>query len=144
MAPSSKQYFLKSSTIFQLLLILKQDELIKSAQNNKYLFNTDVGIIAYSLLLLCNLAYEKTILLKLKHTNLKEICMQLKYASDDTIMFASKMLITILNEDEVNENHEPMKLKEAYIKFLDNITNEPKQETRIDYSKNLIGIHFFD
>jgi hypothetical protein len=137
--PSTKEYFLKSSIVLQLLLILKQNELRKTVEKNKYLFNTDVAMIAYSLLLLCNLAYEKTVLLKLKQTNLKEICTELRFVSDDTIKFASKTLITILNADDVNENHEPMKLREAYIKYIDAITIKPKIYTQPEQSGDFKG-----
>lgn len=132
--PSAKEYFLNSSIVVQLLLILKQDELIKNLETTKYLFNADVAIIAYSLLLLCNLAYEKTVLLQLKQTNLKDICIHLRFVSDYTIKFASKTLIMILNADDVNENHEPTKLREVYIKYIDTISNKPKKYTRNEKS----------
>ncbi len=116
--PSTKEYFLKSSIVLQLLLILKQNELRKTVEKNKYLFNTDVAMIAYSLLLLCT---------------------DLRFVSDDTIKFASKTLITILNADDVNENHEPMKLREAYIKYIDAITIKPKKYTQSEQSGDFKG-----
>jgi hypothetical protein len=136
---STKEYFLQSSIVLQLLLILKQNELRKSLENDKYLFNPDVAMIAYSLLLLCNLAYEKTVLLKLKQTNLKEICTDLKFVSDDTIKFASKTLLRILNADDVNENHEPMKLRKAYLKYIDDITTKPKKYTQTEQFEDFKG-----
>lgn len=142
--PSAKEYFHNSSIILQLLLIFKQKELLKSVENDEYLFNSHVAIIAYSLLLLCNLAYETTVLLNLKQTNLKEICSDLKLASDYTIKFASKTLITIMSADDVNENHNPMKLREDYIKYIDTISNKSKKNTlaeQFGYFKSMIIMH---
>jgi hypothetical protein len=134
-----RQYFLQSNIVNQILLILRQHALIDSSCEHEYLFHADVAIIAYTLMLLCNLAYERQIFLTLKQTDLKGICSQLHFAKDNTIQFASQTMVTILNGEAIDENNEPTKLREAYIKTLESIIVETKQEMRLGVTRNIKG-----
>ena len=143
LASSGRQYFVNNSVIIQFLHILQQKELIDSVCVDEYLFHANVGIVAYSLMLLYNLAYERQIFSMLKQTDMKDICSKLHTAKDVTIQFASKVLSSILNEDTIDENNEPGKLKEAYIRFLENVIIEPKQERKPGVARNIRGMKIF-
>ena len=128
---SGKQHLLRSFIVQQLLITLQENEwLISSALVNKHLFDGDIGVVGYSLMLLHNLAYEKQIFTMLKQTVLADICLPLHDATDITIQFASRTLSKILHEETIDENNEPVKLKTAYIEFQDNIIIKSKQETK--------------
>lgn len=138
--PSGRQHFVQSSIVNQLMIMLRKDALIKSAQDHQHLFNADVGIVAFSLLLLMNLAYDKNIFFTLKKIDLIQICSELQSAKDNTIQFVSQMLITILNQEQIDENNQPDKLKEAYMAYLDNAIFKTKQGTKLGVLRNIIGI----
>ncbi|CAF3165864.1 unnamed protein product [Rotaria socialis] len=131
-----RKYFLQSSIIDQFLSILRQSELTASACEHQHLFNANVGIVAYSLMLLYNLAFETEIFSILKQSDLQSICLKLKSANDHTIKFASMTLATILKEDKIDEDNEPSRLKEGYIQFLEDIIVESEQITKTDVTRN--------
>ncbi|CAF3303668.1 unnamed protein product [Rotaria socialis] len=140
-----RKYFLQSSIIDQFLSILRQSELTASACEHQHLFNANVGIVAYSLMLLYNLAFETEIFSILKQSDLQSICLKLKSANDHTIKFASMTLATILKEDKIDEDNEPSRLKEGYIQFLEDIIVESEQITKTDVTRNTRGeISTFD
>jgi hypothetical protein len=126
-----RQHLFRSFIVQQLPNTLQENEwLISSALVNKHLFNGDVGVVGYSLMLLYNLAYEKQIFTMLKQSELEDVCLPLHDAKDVTIQFASTTLSKILHEEKIDENNNPVKLKAAYIEFLDNIIIKSNQETK--------------
>ncbi|CAF4178083.1 unnamed protein product [Rotaria sp. Silwood2] len=94
-------------------------------------------IDATNLMLLYNMAYEIQIFSILKQKDLHSICLQLEDAKDNTIRFASMTLSTILEQETINENNEPTKLKEAYIQFLESIIIKSEQITTTIAARNI-------
>ncbi|CAF0944343.1 unnamed protein product [Adineta steineri] len=97
------------------------------ACNNEEFFDVNVRIIAYALMLLCNLAYEKTFLLLLKRTNFRKIFEKLNLAKESSIKFANDALSNILSENDIDEENEPMKLHQEYLEYLQDNVYEPQQ-----------------
>jgi hypothetical protein len=79
----------------------------------------------------------------LKQTNLKDICLQFHTTKDVTIQYVSKILSSILNEETINENNEPNELREAYMKFLENIIIKPKRGVKFGIATNIRGMAFY-
>ncbi|CAF1319662.1 unnamed protein product [Adineta steineri] len=120
-----RQEFLQSSISKIAIDILNTETLLTIACNNEEFFHANIRIILYTLLLLCNLAYEKTIFKLLKNSNLKYI-KTLNEAKGSAIQFASNALSMILNEENIDEEYEPKKLKQAYFKHIQDNPPEPK------------------
>ncbi|CAF4239299.1 unnamed protein product, partial [Rotaria sordida] len=91
-----------------MMNILQHNCLIDNACENQELFHADVSIIAYSCMLLYNLAYEKQIFSILKQKNLQNIFSKLQSSKDNTLQFVYKTLSTILSHDDIDEENEPM------------------------------------
>jgi hypothetical protein len=122
-----RRYFLQSSISNQIIRILQTQSLINNACDNEEFFDVNVRIIASALIVLCNLAYEKTFLLLLKRTDFQSIYNKLNQAKEASIKFAYIALSTILSESDIDEAQEPMALKQEYQEFLQNNIFEPKQ-----------------
>lgn len=116
---SGRQYFVQTNIINQIKYILSHDEFIENVCENEELFNADVAIVAYSFLLLCNLSYEKNMFAILKKQDFKNIYSKLQSAKDGTIQFACQTLLTILSQDEIHEDNEPMKLRQMCAEYLE-------------------------
>ncbi|CAF0897822.1 unnamed protein product [Adineta steineri] len=123
---SGRRYFLKSSISDEMIRILHNHSLMTKACNNKEFFDVNVRIIAYALMLLCNLAYEKTFLLLLKRTNFRKIFEKLNLAKESSIKFANDALSNILSENDIDEGNEPMKLHQDYLEYLQDNVYEPQ------------------
>lgn len=120
-----------------MIRILNTEQLLTLACETEVFFHANVRVIVYTLLLLCNLAYEKTIFMLLKGMNLKYTNV-LDNAKDSAIQFAYNALSTILSEDTIDEENEPQKLKQDYLKSLIDNLPEAKHVT-IDYGQTYEG-----
>ncbi|CAF1134688.1 unnamed protein product [Rotaria sordida] len=119
-----------------MLSILHEKSLIGIACDNEEFFHATVTVIAWTLMLLCNLAYEKTFFLWLKGTNFRDINHKLQQARDSGIKFAYDTLSTILSGNDIDEDHEPVKLKQEYVEFLQQDIHEPKHQVKLSGGKN--------
>ena len=73
-------------------------------------------------MILCNLVYEKKRLSGTKVSLSRDIDQSLKSANDPAIKFAQNSLTDILNEDLIDEDYEPTRLKQNYLDFIqDNV-----------------------
>lgn len=136
---SGRRYFLQSYIIDQMLNILNDDVFASDGHANLELFNAEVGIIAYALMLLYNLAYEKQFFLLLKRKDMQDICSNFQASENHTIQFASKTLLDILNADDVDETNEPTKLKKSYIEYMQKLIIESKQTVKLGVAKDIQG-----
>jgi hypothetical protein len=126
-----------------MINILCNDVLISNGDKLEELLYAYVGIITNALMILCNLAYEKKMFLMLKKKDLKNLFSGFQGAKDNMIPFALETLSTILNENEIDEENEPMKLKEAYIEHLNQDIIESKQIVKVDTRKKIRGKFIF-
>ncbi|CAF1652026.1 unnamed protein product, partial [Adineta ricciae] len=129
-----RRHFLQSSISNQMIRILNTEQLLTLACKTEVFFDANVRVIVHTLLLLCNLAYEKTIFTLLKGMNLKYTKV-LDEAKDSAIQFAYNALESILSEDTIDEANEPQKLKQDYLKSLIDNLPEAKRITIIDYGR---------
>ncbi|CAF1367909.1 unnamed protein product [Rotaria sordida] len=134
---SGRRYFIQSNIIDQMMNILQHNCLIDNACENQELFHADVSIIAYSCMLLYNLAYEKQIFSILKQKYLQNIFSKLQSSKDNTLQFVYKTLSTILSHDDIDEENEPMKLKKAYAEYFEKIIIESKHKITLSVLKNI-------
>lgn len=111
--------------------ILDRNSLIDNACDNEAFFHANVGIITYSLMLLCNLAYEKSMFLLLKRIDIRNVDNKLKSAKDSGIKFAHNALSTILSDNNIDEDSEPLKLKQDYLEFVRDNVLQLKQRLRL-------------
>ncbi|CAF1358041.1 unnamed protein product [Rotaria sordida] len=126
---NGRRYFLQTNIIDLTMNILQQDQLIVNACEHEELFHSDIAVIVHTIMLLYNLAYEKQIFLILKKRDFLNIYFKLKSSNDKSIKFVCKTLSSILNQDQIHEENEPMKLKQAYIKHLEEPTEKSKDKT---------------
>jgi hypothetical protein len=133
---SGRRYFLQSSISNQMISILHANSLLDNACDNEEFFHGTVRVIAYILMLLCNLAYEKTMFLLLKRTNFRDIYEKLKLAKDSGIKFAYNALSTILSDKDIDEDSDPVKLKQEYLEFLQENIPEAKQHVTLSGGKS--------
>ncbi|CAF1520601.1 unnamed protein product, partial [Rotaria sp. Silwood1] len=134
---SGRLYFIKNNIIDKVISILERNVLIDNAYENEELYHADVGIIAYTLMLLYNLAYEKPIFSILKQKDLESIISKLESSKDITIQYASKTLSTILIKDQIQEENEPMKLKQKYAEYLEKNIIEPKRTIKSGVARTM-------
>ena len=128
---TGRRCFLQSSIFEQIMKILNTSWLIDDGCNSKEFFHANVRIITYSIMLLCNLAYEKTMFLLLKRIDIRDVEKNLKSAKDSGIKFAHNALSTILGEDNIDEDSEPLKLKQDYVEFVRDNVFQLKQRLRL-------------
>jgi hypothetical protein len=119
-----------------MISILHANLLLDNACDNEEFFHGTVRVIAYILMLLCNLAYEKTMFLLLKRTNFRDIYEKLKLAKDSGIKFAYNALSTILSDKDIDEDSDPVKLKQEYLEFLQENISEAKQHVPLSGAKS--------
>jgi hypothetical protein len=122
-----------------MINILNHNVLICNGCENEELFHADVGIIAYTLMLLYNLSYEKQIFSILKRKDFENIFSQLKLSKDKTIQFALDTLSTILSEEQINEENEPTELKKTYIEYIQKKIIGSKQTIISGVARNIKG-----
>ncbi|CAF2060015.1 unnamed protein product [Rotaria magnacalcarata] len=133
---SGRRYFVQSNIIDQMKNILHDETLLENAVGNEELFHADVAVIVYTLMLLCNLAYEKQMFSILKKQNLKSVYSKLESAKDSTIQLACQTLSIILSQDQINEENEPMKLRKMCAEYLEKNIIESKQKTKLGVVKD--------
>ncbi|CAF4545793.1 unnamed protein product [Rotaria sp. Silwood2] len=126
---NGRRYFLQTNIIDQMMNILQQDQLIANSCEHEELFHSDIAVIVHTIMLLYNLAYEKQMFLILKKRDFQNIYFKLKSSKDKSIKFVRKTLSLILNQDQIHEENEPMKLKQAYIEHLEEPTEKLKDKT---------------
>ncbi|UJR11255.1 hypothetical protein I4U23_015437 [Adineta vaga] len=136
LTPSFRKLTMQSSIVTQLLIILRQNLTIKTSYT-EYLFDPNVRIVGFSMMILMNLAYEQNIFNMLKKDDLADICSQMVSEKDYTIHFASKMLMEILTQEVISKKHEPGKLKKAFKKFINEMIFESKEKTTVGPIKNI-------
>lgn len=102
-------------------------------------FDADVGIITTALMLLYNLAYEKEIFAILKHKDLQMIFSKYQSSKNYFIQFALQTLTMILNEDAIDEENEPIKLKKAYFEHLEKVIIQSKEILKSGTFKEMSG-----
>ncbi|CAF1985684.1 unnamed protein product [Rotaria magnacalcarata] len=144
---TGRKSFLRSSIIDQLINLLEKNELAKDACETKYLFNADVKIVAYTVMLLYNLAYEKEVFQLLNQKDVENIFLNFKFAQDDTIQFAQDdavqfaftALSSIFKEETINENNKPDQLKNIYVQFLESTAAKSKQIRAAGVERNIKG-----
>ncbi|CAF2965236.1 unnamed protein product [Rotaria sp. Silwood2] len=127
LTPSTRKEFISQTIIDDILCILNTESLIESVHQHSQLFHVDVGVIAWSLTLLYNLMFDKDLFKKLKEKNTLRICEQLHTAKDDTIHFTSQNLITLLNQEEVDEIQDPHRFTRGYLYYIKNTLGQPNQ-----------------
>lgn len=115
-----------------MINLLNTDILLNSACNSEEFFHANVRIIAYSLLLLCILAYEKTIFALLKGKRLQHTDI-LNNAKDSGIQFVYNALSAILRDKDIDEENEPKILKQNFLKFIQDNPPEAKHITLSDW-----------
>ncbi|CAF1590671.1 unnamed protein product [Rotaria magnacalcarata] len=133
---SGRRYFVQSNIIDQMKNILYDETLLENAVGNEELFHADVAVIVCTLMLLCNLAYEKQMFSILKKQNLKSVYSKLESAKDSTIQLACQTLSIILSQDQINEENEPMKLRKMCAEYLEKNIIESKQKTKLGVVKD--------
>ncbi|CAF1282158.1 unnamed protein product [Didymodactylos carnosus] len=137
LTPSTKKEFYSDLLIDNISSILGTPALIDSVHRNHQLFHVDVGFVAYCVILLYNLAFDKELFKILKAKSVIDICKTLHTAKDDTIHFASQTLSTILQQTEIDQIKEPYPLTEGYLYFIENTIDEPN---RIYHGVQLEGV----
>ncbi|CAF1313171.1 unnamed protein product [Rotaria sp. Silwood1] len=134
---NGRRYFIQNDIIDQLINILTQDALFENACENEELFYADVAVIAFALLLLCNLAYEKQFFSILKKKDFQYIYSKLASAKDPTIKFAHQTLSAILSQDKISEANEPMNLKKRLAEDLEKHIVEKQLKEKSGFAKTL-------
>lgn len=127
--PSTRKEFLSFQTIIdEILSILNKQSLIDSVHKNYQLYHVDVGVVAWSLILLYNLTFDKELFNFLKgNTNVQQICERLHTAKDDAIHFTSQNLATLLKQKDIDKIEDPYRLTNAYLYYLKNAVHQPNQ-----------------
>ncbi|CAF1283814.1 unnamed protein product [Rotaria sp. Silwood1] len=138
---SGRRYFIKNNIIDKIINVLEHDILIDNACQNEELFHADVATIAYTLMLLYNLAYEKHIFSILKRKDFQQVFTKLESAKDITLRFAYKTLSKILSSDQIHEENKPMKLKQDYTKYIEENFIEPKRKIKFGLLKANIELN---
>ncbi|CAF3609168.1 unnamed protein product [Rotaria socialis] len=133
---SGRRYFMQSNIIDQMKTILYDEALLDNAVENEELFHADVAVVVYTLMLLCNLAYEKQMFSILKKQNFQNIYSKLEPAKDSTIQLACQTLSIILSQDQINEENEPMKLRKMCAEYLEKNVIESKQKKKLGVVKD--------
>ncbi|CAF1384903.1 unnamed protein product [Didymodactylos carnosus] len=105
--------------------ILDTPALTDSVHRNHQLFHVDVGLVAYCVILLYNLAFNKELFKTLKAKSVIDICEILRTAKDDTIHFASQTLSTSLKQTEIDQIKDPYHLTKGYLYYIEKIIDEP-------------------
>ncbi|CAF4062710.1 unnamed protein product [Rotaria sordida] len=138
---SGRRYFIKNNIIDKITNVLEHDILIDNACQNEELFHADVATIAYTLMLLYNLAYEKHIFSILKRKDFRQVFTKLESAKDITLRFAYKTLSKILSSDQIHKENKPMKLKQDYAKYIEENFVEPKLKIKLGLLKANIELN---
>ncbi|CAF1384926.1 unnamed protein product [Didymodactylos carnosus] len=121
LTPSTKKEFYSGLVIDNISSILDTPALTDSVHRNHQLFHVDVGLVAYCVILLYNLAFNKELFKTLKAKSVIDICEILRTAKDDTIHFASQTLSTSLKQTEIDQIKDPYHLTKGYLYYIENI-----------------------
>ena len=136
---TARKQFIQSTIIEQILSILNHDVLVDNACENEELFHGDVSVIAYTLMLLYNLAYEQQVFSILKQKDIINAYSKLQSAKDISIQFGYQILSTILNQNQIDEENEPMKLKTTYLEYLEEEISKSKQTVKLSAMIHIKG-----
>jgi hypothetical protein len=115
--------FSSTSIIDEILLILQNRSLF---DRNGRINDVKLGAIGQSLTLLYNLSFEKTILFKLRTTDLFNVCLKLRDTKDKIIHFTSHILLTMLNHDQYDNINDIPLLSRTCIEYVDKSVKEPR------------------